>query len=188
MSNIWFSADTHFGHRRIIDYCDRPFASVAAMDNELIENWNEAVAADDHIYFLGDFSLDFKRVRQVLPLLRGVKHLVAGNHDLCHSSNAGSGAYLEKYRQLGFVDICESTRIDIAGQSVLCCHLPFFDLDDPDTRLPEYKPEDDGGWLLHGHVHQRWKIKEKQINVGVDVWDYCPVSVDTIARIITEGD
>ena len=186
MGNVWFSADTHFGHKRIIEYCDRPFSSVDEMDRELIGNWNEVVAAGDEVYFLGDFSLDFKRVRQVLPLLNGSKHLVAGNHDLCHSSNTGSGAYLRKYTDLGFVDICQSTRLDIAGQSVLCCHLPFFDVDDPDTRFPDYKPEDDGGWLLHGHVHQRWKIKERQINVGVDVWDYYPVPLETIVKIISK--
>lgn len=60
------------------------------MDRDLIENWNMVVEESDEVYYLGDFALDFKRVRQVAPLLKGKIHLVAGNHDLCHSSNQGS--------------------------------------------------------------------------------------------------
>ena len=26
--NVWFTSDTHFGHAKIIEYCDRPFANV----------------------------------------------------------------------------------------------------------------------------------------------------------------
>jgi len=186
MSKVWFSADTHYGHKRIIEYCDRPFSSIDEMDRELIDNWNDTVAAEDEVYFLGDFSLDFKRVKQVLPLLSGKIHLIAGNHDLCHSCHGGGGAYLRRYEEAGFYDICESTRLEIAGQSVLCCHMPYFCSADPDQRYPEHKPHDQGGWLLHGHVHQRWQVNSRQINVGVDVWDFCPVSIDVIAALIEE--
>jgi calcineurin-like phosphoesterase family protein len=154
------------------------------MGRDLIDNWNEVVAPEDEVYFLGDFSLSFKFVTQVMPLLKGKIHLVAGNHDLCHSSNTGSGAYLQRYKEAGFYDICERTTLEIAGQSVLCCHLPYFAADDPDERYPDYKPDDDGRWLLHGHVHRRWKTKERQINVGVDVWDYYPVSINEIEKLI----
>lgn len=82
-------------------------------------------------FFLGDFSLDFKRVKQVVPLLKGKIHLVAGNHDLCHSSNTGNGAYLRRYEEAGFYDICETTRLEIAGRSVLCRHMPNFSVEDP---------------------------------------------------------
>jgi len=184
MSNIWFSADTHFGHRRIIEYCDRPFDSVEEMNHELIANWNDTVASDDDVYFLGDFSLDFKWVTRIVPILHGNIHLVAGNHDLCHSSNTSSGAYKERYREAGFVDVCERLQLQIAGEDILCCHLPYFDPVDIDPRFPELKPQDEGGWLLHGHVHQRWQKRERQINVGVDVWDYFPVSLEAVAGLI----
>jgi len=43
-----------------------------------------------------------------------------------------------------------------------------------------------GQWLLHGHVHQAWKVKGNMINLSVEVWDYKPVSEDTIYEIISQ--
>lgn len=39
-------------------------------------------------------------------------------------------------------------------------------------------------WLLHGHVHDQWQVNGRQINVGVDVWDYRPVEVGRLAELI----
>jgi calcineurin-like phosphoesterase family protein len=42
-------------------------------------------------------------------------------------------------------------------------------------------------WLLHGHVHNAWTINGRQVNVGVDVWDFAPVSSGTLIGLITDG-
>lgn len=47
---IWFTSDTHFGHKNIIDYSNRPFSSVEEMNEVLINNCNERVSNDDEIY------------------------------------------------------------------------------------------------------------------------------------------
>ena len=39
-------------------------------------------------------------------------------------------------------------------------------------------------WLLHGHVHARWRQQGRMVNVGVDVWDYTPVPEEVIARLM----
>ena len=54
MPNIFAISDTHFGHSNIIKYCDRPFHSVSEMNEKLIDNWNNIVTEQDHIYHLGD--------------------------------------------------------------------------------------------------------------------------------------
>jgi len=53
MSNIWFTADFHFGHSNIIRYCNRPFLSVEEMDRTILDRLNASVKANDILYFLG---------------------------------------------------------------------------------------------------------------------------------------
>ena len=53
-----------------------------------------------------------------------------------------------------------------------------------DDKFAKWRPTDDGRWLLCGHVHEKWKIQGRMINVGVDVWDYKPVPVTEIEKII----
>ena len=45
----WFTSDLHFGHKNIIKYCRRPWATTAEMDAALIENWNAVVGKDDDV-------------------------------------------------------------------------------------------------------------------------------------------
>ena len=35
-------------------------------------------------------------------------------------------------------------------------------------------------WLLHGHVHEKWRQQGRMVNVGVDVWDFTPIAEDVI--------
>ena len=55
---IFVTADHHFGHANIIEYTNRPFASVEEMDAALIAAWNERVTDYDLVYHLGDFTLE----------------------------------------------------------------------------------------------------------------------------------
>ncbi|ROR96635.1 hypothetical protein EDD28_1221 [Salana multivorans] len=53
----YVAADHHFGHVRIGELAERPFASVAEMDAELVARWNDVVGADDVVLHLGDLAL-----------------------------------------------------------------------------------------------------------------------------------
>jgi calcineurin-like phosphoesterase family protein len=52
MVNTWFTSDFHFGHRNIIQYCNRPFASTGEMDAAILANLNWQVGENDQLYFL----------------------------------------------------------------------------------------------------------------------------------------
>ncbi len=79
---IYFVSDTHFNHKNIIDYCNRPFNSVDEMNNVLIQNWNATVSNNDIIYHLGDFALGRKdTIMEITSNLNGKKYLIRGNHD-----------------------------------------------------------------------------------------------------------
>ncbi len=54
---LLFTSDHHFGHGGARGLFQRPFASVAAMDEAMVARWNAAVAADDEVWHLGDFAV-----------------------------------------------------------------------------------------------------------------------------------
>lgn len=186
--NIWVTSDTHFRHNNVIAYCKRPFTDIDHMTEVLVSNWNTLVCPNDTVYLLGDFSLS-KSALDTVKHLNGQIHLIAGNHDHCHPVSYKKEEKGERMRQLyfdaGFKTIQLERDIVIADQIVKMHHMPYSgDHTDAGERYTEWRPVNKGGWLLHGHVHDLWKIKDKQINVGVDVWDYKPVHLDQIEQII----
>ena len=99
----FFTADQHFGHKNIVEYCKRPFDDVNHMNEELVKRWNEVVRPGDEVYVLGDVSLNPKLVGEYYPRLNGYKYLVPGNHDMCHPCHgAKSEKFIAKYLEMGF--------------------------------------------------------------------------------------
>jgi calcineurin-like phosphoesterase family protein len=186
---VWFTADLHLGHTNIIDYCNRPFADVDSMNRALLEGWNETVGADDDVWVLGDFALG--RIADTLPMvaeLTGRKILVAGNHDRCWAQHRGATTWTEKYVEAGFAEIHQGTvRLRVAKRSVKASHFPYQGDSQDNDRFSEVRPPDNGDWLLHGHVHDRWRQWGRMINVGVDAWEFRPVSEETLADLISNG-
>jgi calcineurin-like phosphoesterase family protein len=163
--NTWFTSDTHFGHARIIDYCKRPFKDVEEMDAELIRRWNAVVKPGDTVYHLGDFALAkvAKKVPGYLERLNGQIHLIYGNHDAKQLKS------LE-----GFADVKAYKEIKVGEQNIILCHYAF--------RV--WNKSHYGSWNLHGHSHGSLKrdFKMKQLDVGVDCWNYAPISFEEVAR------
>ena len=50
---IYFIADTHFNHRNIIEYCNRPFKDTNEMNEYIIQKWNSVVKEEGKIYVFG---------------------------------------------------------------------------------------------------------------------------------------
>ncbi len=70
------------------------------------------------------------------------------------------------------------------------CHHPYKgDVPEEVDKYLKWRPEPLGeAALLCGHVHEKWKTKyvngHLMVNVGVDVWDYYPVSIDQIKEVL----
>lgn len=175
----YFTSDQHFGHHNIIKFCDRPYANVDEMSHDLISRYNAIVKPEDIVYHLGDFSLDERVVPVILPRLNGTKYLIAGNHDKCHPHHKKHEAAKRRYLQYGFAGVYR----ELYFGNFLFNHLPYVGDSGHEARYPEWRPENKGQWLLCGHVHNAFKIGDRQINVGVDVWDYSPVSLNVLEEI-----
>lgn len=50
---IYFIADTHFNHRNIIEYCNRPFKYTNEMNEYIIQKWNSVVKEEGKINVFG---------------------------------------------------------------------------------------------------------------------------------------
>jgi calcineurin-like phosphoesterase family protein len=199
---VWFTSDLHFGHARIVDYCDRPFRNrdgdpdPAAMAEWIVERFCELVGEDDTLIVLGDVAMGPRE--ETLPLvaqLPGRKVLVPGNHDRCWSGHAvekkNPAAWIERYQAAGFSEIVDPgtdvARIDLGGHLVGLHHLPWQGSDPEDDRYEELRARDDGGWLVHGHVHRHWRQRGRMINVGVDAWGGVPVPASALISLIEAG-
>ncbi len=193
--NVFLTSDQHWGHRNILTYCNRPYQSVEEMNEGLISGHNSVVKPGDTVYHLGDFSLDKRAPEKVLHRLNGEHHLIIGNHDWCHPVHSKTNqTKRDKFRKMyfdaGFKTLELEGAIDIDGIPCLMSHFPYYDPNPQfDQRYPEFRPEDKGNILLHGHVHTSYKIRLSpkgtlMINVGVDQWDMRPVALEQIKALI----
>jgi calcineurin-like phosphoesterase family protein len=189
----FFTSDLHFGHANIREYCPDRLAlgpDVDAMNEELIARWNETVGPSDLVVIVGDLVMGKKAL--TLPLLtrlNGTKELLPGNHDaMFHKQGEKYRKAVEMYEAVG-VHVLHSDMYhdnDLDGHRVLVCHFPYSGESQlgVEDRYPDDRPVDRGEILIHGHVHDMWKINGRMINVGVDVWDYRPVAETAIGEIV----
>jgi calcineurin-like phosphoesterase family protein len=171
----YFTSDTHFGHTNIIKYCNRPFANAGEMDRAMVVNWNAIIKPEDTIYHLGDVSFSSpERTKHILANLNGYKILILGNHDRSEF----------KMKDWGFNEVHKSLRINLSnGVEANLSHYPYRGTPDDNhvTKFDHKNLIDDGRLLINGHVHDDWKtrpgrFKNHMINVGVDQWDFKPIS------------
>ncbi len=159
----FFIADTHFGGENIRRYENRPFATVAEMDEKLIEHWNQIVTEKDTVYVLGDFSdyREDKMDRKILSKLNGNKILVMGNHDRHRTA--------QEWRNLGFAE-CFSMPV-LFKDFFLLSHEPLY----INANMPYAN--------FYGHVHANPSYKDasrQSVCVSVERIAYTPIEFQTL--------
>lgn len=184
MANIFFIADTHFGHescytkfKRADGSPLRPFASAKEGDEEMVRRWNLKVRPNDKVYHLGDITMSTSaQSLEILDRLNGEKVLIKGNHDI-HKPQQ----YL-KY----FKDIRGVHQFD----GMILSHIPIHS-----DSLSRWKVN------VHGHLHYKAVYKsvyalfegegiEYQIVdtrykcVSVEQIDYTPISIEELRKSI----
>jgi calcineurin-like phosphoesterase family protein len=192
MPNLWFTSDTHFRHRAMAATGKgwRPFATVEEHDETLIENWNRTVRPKDHIWHLGDVGMgEEEDTLNIIRRLNGHIHLIAGNHDPVWPGHRNS--YEHQRRWIGeglFESIQAFARRRVGDGNVMLSHMPYEGDHNGQDRYNQYRLRDQGSWLLHGHVHDAWTVRGRQINVGVDKWNWRPVDINQLVAIMRNED
>lgn len=151
----WVTSDTHFGHKAIIKYCNRPFKDAKTMDRTMIKRWNRVVQPKDTVYHLGDFGLTSKKRKiKIFNKLNGKKILILGNHDKTIAHN----------ESIGFDKVVKS----LVKGNILMRHVGFKNIPSVNVSVDNWNfypiplptPRD----FIHlcGHSHDAWFIRDGQ--------------------------
>lgn len=171
---IWFTADHHFGHKRVIEYAHRPFANVDEMDAAMIERWNAVVQPGDQVYHLGDVSFHrTPRTLEILATLRGQIHLILGNHD--KSLDPKARAKFAWVKDTHTLKVHEESAPG-GTQRIVLLHYA----------MRVWDKSHYGAWQLYGHSHGSLPDDPhaRAIDVGVDCHDFTPISYERVREIM----
>lgn len=157
---VFFTADTHFDDPGIVSTCKRPFKDVIEMNKGLIERWNSKVGKRDTVYHLGDFG-----AFAFHGSLNGNIIFIEGNHDSYQDPIKIATVELET-EEKEVVDLMHDPVLSLIGHTDI---------------------------VLHGHVHTLWKdlrtlTGKHLINVGVDVWNFYPVTSKELSFLISHRE
>ena len=165
-----FYSDPHFGDENIVEKKHRPFKSVKEMNDCLVCNYKKFVKDDDLVIWLGDCVMGEEW--ECATSLPGKRILIKGNHDFDYN----------KLSKLGFLFIKEEDFVTINDKVCRLSHYPYSNY--YNGKVTDFLQRDQEDFLIHGHTHQRRKMIENQIHVGVDSWDYCPVPLDSVKKMM----
>jgi calcineurin-like phosphoesterase family protein len=178
---IFFTADHHFSHAGIIGLSKRPYLSAEEMDEALVANWNAVVGKRDTVYHLGDLTLGPPSLAsKFLVRLNGAIRLVPGNHDQRWSKD-----FLRNKRSVDNL-VIEPPFLSrkFGSRRITLCHYP----------MASWPSSSQGALHFHGHWHGTGGLWSRsgdarvapgmgpggRVDVGVDCWDFAPVSLDTL--------
>lgn len=172
MSETWFTADPHFGHRLVAG--QRGFGEdIQAHDQEIVDSWEATVAEEDVVWVLGDLTANDRLVRHMLDVvfdLPGRKRLITGNHDPVHPMHSTAHKWTSMFIET-FEFVAPYAVIKLEGARVHLSHFPYADQPGADRdvlRYAEYRLPYVGP-LLHGHTHLADQVAHgMQYHVG---WD-----------------
>jgi calcineurin-like phosphoesterase family protein len=177
--NVWFTSDYHIFHVNILRLGDgRPFADVGEMHAAIADRHNAVVKPGDRVFNLGDFALKctWEQAYVFRQRLVGQQHFLFGNHD---------NVAWEMIRNVPDCFVRSWGDPDSPGAHVL--RLKGYDV--PKITLCHFAmrtfpSSHKGGWQLYGHSHSQLPEEPTWLafDIGVDCWDYRPVSIEEVAQ------
>jgi len=157
---IYFTADLHLDHFKILELMKRPFVDLDHMNEQIVLRHNEVVKPNDDVWYLGDIA--FKNTETWLKRLNGRKHLVLGNHDDKRIKGAVKD-YFESIQDVKY--------LRYNGERFYLSHYAH----------RTWRNSHHGSYHLYGHSHGMldpdWG---RSMDVGVDANGFYPISIDEV--------
>ncbi len=164
---IYFTSDEHHLDDSINHYCGTVFETKEERMKAIIRLHNDTVTEEDEVYHLGDFTMEINdpdTLKQIVNKYKKVKrrYLIMGNHDI----SDGLSFIPDFFDEIHIWKIIEYNGFE------------FFLMHDP--AFYQKRMWDKIG--LCGHIHNLFLgVPERKLyNVGVDVNDYRPVSINRV--------
>lgn len=184
MIETWFTSDTHFGHKNILEYEKeaRPFTTLQEMHEVMIERWNSVVSKNDVVYHLGDFAFG-RHTIQIADRLNGKKRLVMGNHDTYPTADYLN--YFDKLYGCVFWHRCILSHMPVHSNGLgarwlLNVHGHLHSKNVMSTEILAPKKEYPMNWVL---------VPDKNyFNVSVEQNNLTPINAEVIMNILKEMD
>jgi calcineurin-like phosphoesterase family protein len=175
----FYTSDWHLFHKKIIEYSNRPFRNddgtpdVASMNRAIIDNINAVVGPDDELYLLGDVAFaDANKTRNLMEqIVCWNIFLIPGNHDSDEIINLKRSDGSPMWKAVSpLMDIVDD------GRRLVLCHYKF------EVYNKAHYDEPKTAYQFYGHSHGSLPGNDQQIDVGVDCWDFKPVTLKEAQR------
>lgn len=185
---LFFTSDTHFGHRSIISHANRPFVDLKEHDEILVKNWNRVVPRDGIVVHQGDFAMGLKstKLKWILETLNyELIYLNQGNHEKDIMKKFWAREYFEKIAQRIEFEVEDDNGKfkDKTGRKynvIVTDHYP----------MVSWNKSFHGAYHTYGHTHGNLKEHPRNFayEVGVDVNNYEPISYFDLMKIFKEQE
>lgn len=207
----WFISDLHLQHDFVAGLRgfrprDPGISAADDHDAEVAANWDFWVRHEDTVWILGDITMANNPLAAFRWLYArpGTKHLILGNHDQIHPARRTAQKDYIKFQgeyaaTFASIQTFARRRAPNGGPEYLMSHFPYpgtSEGTDPngrpyDDRYLQYRLQDLGVPLLHGHTHRNETATisqrgTKQFHVGLDAHGLAPVNLSKIEEWLRE--
>ena len=190
--NIWFTSDTHYGHKNIcrgvtnwksedpaaLIAATRDFPTLEIMNETIVSNINSVVAEDDWLIHLGDWS--FGGIERITEFREQINCknivLILGNHD----------QHIQKEKSLHklFTHVAHYEELKITqkhnSHKFVLCHYPII----------SWNGMRKNTHMLHGHQHLKGDAilgQGKRMDIGIDgSKEFRPYHVEEVVDLLKD--
>lgn len=171
----YFTSDTHFGHAGMLSPRmgrPRPFGSREEHDEHIVAAWNNRIRPGDRVFHVGDFAYgcSMKHAEGIFSRLAGHRTLIRGNHEARGERLPWEGG-VHDVMALSIQDSGMPKGVDLWLSHY--AHLTWRDLHR-------------GRIHLFGHSHGAIPPTARACDVGVDCWQFRPVTIPEIVELLAD--